>query len=181
MGLALAFSGVSYAVWVVVAGISRRCVQQVFENIHRAGCTWEGLSPSSAWVKTIFADAGIAIDVVGLTWLAVSLLLIVFSARQHFSISWAWVSATLQSFFAGVGAVVVGWAGQRPLRLLVTPTQAAPPRSTWAQVSGFSLWVTVVMAVGVWLAFLVWLLVEQARMSRRGPSHRDGMRSNVVR
>lgn len=181
VSLALALSGTSYLVWALVAGISRSSVQQVFENIHRAGCTWEGLSPSSAWVKTMFVDAGIAIDVVGLAWLAVSLLLIVFSSRQYFSISWAWVSVICQSFTAGLGAVLVGWAGQQPYELLITPTQAAPPQTTWAQVSGFSLLVTLVLAVVVWVAFLAWLLIDRARWTRSGPSLRDGMRSNVTR
>ena len=181
VGLALGFSGASYLVWALVAGISRRSVGQVFENIGRSGNTWEGLAPASAWVKTMFVDAGIAIDVVGLAWLAVSLLLIVFSSRQYFSISWAWVSAITQSFTAGLGAVLVGWAGQEPVKLLITPTQAAPARSAWAHVSGFSLLVTLVLAVVVWTGFLVWLLIDRHRLSGRGPSLRDGMRSNVVR
>lgn len=181
VGLALAFTGTSYLVWALVAGISRSSVQHVFENIHRAGCTWESLSPSSAWVKTMFVDAGIAIDLVGLGWMAATLLLIVFSSRQYFSISWAWVSAICQSFTAGLGAVLVGWAGQQPYKLLITPTQEAPPRSAWAQVSGFSLIVTLAVAVAVWLAFMAWLIIDRARWAHRGPSLRDGLRSNVTR
>ena len=181
VGLGLAFAGMAYLGWALVAGISRSSVEAVFRNIHRAGHTWEALSPSSAWVKTMFVDAGIAIDIVGLAWLAITLLLIVFSSRQYFSISWAWVSAILQSFTAGLGAVLVGLAGQQPYEYLITPTQAAPPQTTWAQVSGISLFTTLVLAVVVWVVFLVWLIMDQARWGRRGPSLRDSLRSNVVR
>jgi len=181
VGLALAFAGIAYLGWALVAGISRDSVDAVFRNIHRAGHTWEALSPESAWVKTVFVDAGIGIDIIGLAWLAITLLLIVFSSRQYFSISWAWVSALLQTFAAGLGAVLVGLAGQQPYEYLITPTQAAPPRTTWAQVSGVSLFTTLALAVVVWVGSLVWLLIDQARMARRGPSLRDGLRSNVVR
>ena len=182
VGLALGFSGASYLVWALVAGISRRSVDQVFENLNRAGSTWEGLARDSAWVKTLFVDAGIVIDVVGLAWLAVSLLLIVFSSRQYFSISWAWVSAITQSFTAGLGAVLVDWAGHQPLKLVIATAKGpAPPRTAWAHVSGFSLLVTLILAIVVWVGFLVWLLVDRHRLSGRGPSLRDGMRSNVVR
>ena len=181
VGLALAFSGISYLVWALVAALSRSSANQVFDNISRAGCTWEGLSPSSAWVKTMFVEAGIAIDVIGLTWLAASLLLIVFSSRQYFSISWAWVSAICQGFTAALGAVLVGWAEQQPYEMLITPMRAAPPRTAWADVSSFSLLVTLAMAVVVWVGFLVWLLVDRSHLDRRGPSLRDGLRSNVMR
>ena len=182
VGLALAFSGASYLVWALVAGISRSSVEQVFRNLERSGNAWEVLAPGSAWAKTMFVDAGIALDVIGLAWLAISLLLIVFSSRQYFSISWAWVSAILQSFTAGLGAVLVGWAGQQPLKYLISPGTGEPSaRTAWAEVSGVSLLVTLVIAIVVWLVFLVWLLIDQSRMARHGPSLRDGMRSNVVR
>lgn len=172
----------AYLGWALVAGISRSSVDKVFENLHRAGHTWEGLSPGSAWVKTLFLDAGFAIDIVGLAWLAITLMLIVFSSRQYLSISWAWASAICQSFTAGLGAVLVGWAGQQPYELLITPLKSATPeRTAWATVSGVSLPVTLVLAMVVWAAFLVWLLIDRARMTGRGPSLRDGLRSNVVR
>jgi len=172
----------AYLGWALVAWISRSSVDKVFENLHRAGHTWESLSPGSAWVKTMFLDAGFAIDIVGLAWLAATLMLIVFSSRQYLSISWAWASAICQSFTAGLGAVLVGWAGQQPYELLITPRQGLVPEQTaWAAVSGISLPVTLVLAIVVWAAFLVWLLIDLARMTRRGPSLRDGLRSNVVR
>ena len=181
----MAFAGMAYLGWALVAGISRSSMEAVFRNIHSAGRTWEALSPSTVWVKTMFVDAGILIDIVGLAWLAITLMLIVFSSRQYFSISWAWVSALLQTFTAGLGAVLVGLAGQQPYKDLVADlvkaTQAAPPRSTWAEVSGISLFTTLVLAVVVWAAFLVWLMIDRARWTRPGPSLRDGLRSNVVR
>jgi hypothetical protein len=33
----------------------------------------------------------------------------------------------------------------------------------------------------LWTTFLVWLMVERARLNRRGPTLRDGMRSNVFK
>ena len=176
VGLALAFSGTAYLVWALVAGISRDSVQDLFRTVGP-----NQLAPSANWVKVLFADAGIAIDLVGLAWLAVSLFLVVLSSRQYFSISWAWVCAICQSFVAALGAVLVGWTVQQPYFALVQPPADAPARTAWEQVSGFSLPLAMAAAIFVWVAFLVWLLIERSRLIRRGPTLRDGLRSNVYR
>ena len=178
VGLALVFSGIAYLVWALVAGISRDSVQDLFNTIAPTGVS---LPPSTAWVKVVFVDAGIAIDLVGLTWLALSLFLVGLSSRQYFSISWAWVSAVMQSVVAAMGSVLVGWAVQQPYFSLLGPLQKAPKPSLMEQVSGFSLPVAMAAALLVWVAFLVWLLVEKARLNRHGPTLRDGLRTNVYR
>ena len=127
VGLALAFSGSAYLVWAIVAGISRVCVQDLINTIE---ATKLDLPSSTTWVKIGFVDAGIGIDIVGLAWLVLSLLLVVFSSRQYFSISWAWVSAICQAFVAAIGAVLVGWAVQRPYYSLLEPLKDTPNNTT---------------------------------------------------
>lgn len=178
VGLALAFSGLTYLVWVLVSGIARETVQMLINTI---ALTDIELPASTAFVKLLFVDAGIVIDLVGLAWLAGSLLLVVFSSRQHFSISWAWVCAMFQSFVAAIGAVLVGWAVQQPYYRIIKPMHDAPVKpSLMETVSGMSLWVVLAIAVVLWVGFLVWLLFE-AYHSEHGPSLKDGLRSNVYR
>lgn len=179
VGLALACSGISYLVWALVAGISRGCVQDMINTIAQTGII---LPKPTHLVKITFVDAGIFIDIVGLAWLALSLSLVVLSSRQRFSISWAWVSAILQSFVAALGAVLVGWAIQKSYILLpLEKLQSAPGRTAWETVSGFSLPATLIAAIAVWVAFLIWLLIERAKLANLGPTIRDGLRSNVYR
>ena len=173
MGLALAFSGMAYLVWALVAGVSRSVVQDLI----RWTVSMPDLPESTRVVKAVFVSSGIVIDVVGLAWLAASLFLVAYSSRQRMSISWAWVSAGLQALVAAVGAVVVSWAAYLPHS--IDPPPADP--SLLERVTALSLPVTVALAILVWVTFLVWLLVDRARMSRRGPTLRDGLRTNIYR
>jgi hypothetical protein len=174
VGLALTFVGVAYLVWALVAGVSRAVVQEMIKTT-----TGTELPESAHIVKVFFVDAGFVIDLVGLGWLTASLLLVVFSSRQRLSISWAWVSAACQSFIAALGAVVVGWAAYQPH---IKPLGAIGMGQTpWETVSSISLPVLMPIAILIWVTFLVWLLVERARLSRRGPTLRDGLRTNVYR
>ena len=109
VGLALAFTGIAYLVWALVSFTARKLIQDMIQATVSMG---EKVPPITSGVKVVFVDAGVAIDLVGLAWLTLSLLLIVFAGRQKFSISWAWVSAICQSFVAAWGAVLVAWAGQ---------------------------------------------------------------------
>jgi hypothetical protein len=120
---------------------------------------------------------GMAIDVIGLAWLALSLFLVAWSSRQRISISWAWISAVCQASAAALGAVLVGWAAYKPHVVPVPPDGGG----LLEHVTALSLPVTVVLAVMVWVTFLVWLLMERARLSRRGPSLTDGLRTNIYR
>ena len=172
MGLALVFVGLAYLTWVLVAGVARELVADM---ISFSGA----FDPSMPWptriTRIVFVDAGVAIDVAGLVWLVVSLLLVIASSRQRFSISWPWLSGVLQAIVAAVGGIAVAWAVHLPYR---TASQAA---TTWEKVSGLSLPVLTVVAVLIWVTFLVMLLVERARFNRRGPSPRDGLRTQVDR
>ena len=174
VGLALAFVGLAYLVWALVAGVSRSVVQAMIKT------TAATELPESAYiVEVFFVDAGFVIDLVGLGWLTASLLLLAFSSRQRFSISWVWVSAICQAFVAGLGAVVVGWAAYQPHILPIEDIGSG--NTPWETVSSISLPVLVPVAIFLWVTLLVWLLVERARLRRHGPTLRDGLRSNVYR
>ena len=173
VGLALAFVGLAYLVWALVAGVSRSVVAEMIRST--AG---RDLPGSARVVKVFFVDAGFVIDLVGLAWLAGSLLLVAFSSRQRIGVSWAWVSAICQAFVAALGAVVVGWAAYQPH---ILPIDVGAGGTAWEAVSRISLLVLIPVAVLIWVTFLVWLLVERARLSRRGPTLRDGLKTNVYR
>ena len=81
VGLALSFAGLSYLIWALVAGVSRAVVQEMIKST--AG---QNLPKATHVVKTAFVDVGIAINVVGLLWLLVSLVLLLLSSRQRISI-----------------------------------------------------------------------------------------------
>jgi len=171
VGLALAFAGIAYLTWALVAGISRAVVQEVIRFSAIQG------TELKAWVRVIFVEGGFVLDLIGLLWMAVSLYLVVRGSRQRASISWAWTSAISQLLVAALGSVLVSWAAYREYP---TPAGAEAP-TAMAQISGFSLPVILVIAVLVWTTFLVWLLVERSRLNRRGPSLTDGVRTSFYR
>lgn len=178
VALGLAFSGIAYLVWSLVAGANRLMVRDV---IHWSDLSREQFPIASKAVRVVFVEAGPALDVAGVVWLAVSLLLVVYASRQKFSISAAFVSALLQSFVAALGGVWVAWAIHLQYRQFVN--QAMETDTTiLQQISGFSLGVSIVIAVGGWLAVLAWLLRERRRYERdRGPSLTDGLRTNIYK
>ena len=178
VGLAIAFAGTAYLVWSLVAGASRQLVQ---EFINSAQATHMRLPYLTRAVKIFFVDAGFLIDIVGLVWLSASLTLVLISSRQRISVSWAWVSAICQSFVAALGAVLVGWAAYAPHVLMAGPAAADQDLTIFERVSQISLPVMVSLAILIWTTFLIWLLVDRARLNRRGPSLRDGLRSNVFK
>jgi hypothetical protein len=169
VGLALSFVGVAYLVWVLVAGVARELVADL---ISFSGAFDPNMPWATRAVRIVFVDAGVAIDIVGLVWLVVSLLLVIYSSRQRFSISWCWLSGLSQALVAAVGGIAVAWSAHLPYRMA-----PAPSATTWEKVSGISLPVLTVLAVLIWVTFLVMLLVERARFDRRGPSLRDGLRT----
>ena len=173
VSLALAFTGIAYLVWALVAWTARHLIQNMIQVTESMGAEVPGVTSG---VKLFFVDTGVVIDLVGLAWLAVSLLLVVFAGRQKFSISWAWVSAICQSFVAAWGAVLVAWAAFLPFGSKVPP---AVPTTTLEKVSGLSLPVVLGVAVVVWTSLLLWLLFERSRFFNRGPTVRDSLRTNV--
>jgi hypothetical protein len=175
VSLALAFTGIAYLVWALVSWTARSLIQDMIQATRSMG---EEVPAITSNVKVVFVDAGVAIDVVGLAWLTVSLLLAVFAGRQKFSISWAWVSSICQSFVAAWGAVLVAWAAFLPFGPAVDAAPA-PESTTMEKVSGLSLPVVLGVAVVVWSALLLWLLFERSRFFNRGPTVRDSLRTNV--
>jgi hypothetical protein len=174
VGLALAFAGTAYLVWALVAGTSRWMVQEMIKST-----TAMALPRFTSVIKVFFVDTGFVIDLLGLAWLVVSLLLVVFSSRQRLSISWAWVSAICQGLLAALGAVLVAWGAYMPH--VVSPDAVSTGRTPLEHVSGLSLPVVMAVALLIWVTFLVWLLIERARFDRRGPTLRDGLRTHVYK
>jgi len=177
VALALVFAGLAYLVWALVAGVSRATVQEMIRSTAQTG---KVLPDTTRLVKVFFVDSGFVIDLAGLGWLALSLVLLAYSSRQRIGISWVWVSAVCQSFVAALGAVLVGWAAYQPH---IAKLPGAPAGGTLGeQVSSISLPITMTVALLIWVMLLVWLLIERARFNRRyGPSLRDGLHTNVFR
>ncbi len=176
VGLSVAFAGVAYLVWSLVAGISRPLVDEMI----KATAELESTVPTATKVvKVCFVDGGFVIDIMGLAWLIISLILLVFSSRQLISISWCWMSALCQLGVSAIGALIVAVGVTIPFTSMV---EYEPGEGTaFKLVSSISLYVLVPVAVVVWVTFLVWLLTDRARLDRRGPSLRDGLRSNIYR
>lgn len=181
MGLALCFSGVACLIWFLVAGASRDMVQEMIRCTYGSTVVQE-LPAFTRGVKLFFVDAGFAIDLVGLAWLLVSLVLVMYSSRQRLSISFAWASAICQGFVAALGGLLVGYAMNLPYRLLVSPGGGGGPTpTTFEQVSEMSLPVVLTVSILMWVLCMVWLLVELARYKHRGPSLADTLRTNLSR
>lgn len=171
MGLALSLVGVAYLVWALVAGVTRRLVGDLVSYLSVFNENWPW---STRAVRVLFVEAGWALDVVGLVWLVVSLLLVVYSSRQRLSVSWAWLSGMGQTIVAALGGIWVAWAVHLPRRAQL---HVPDPTTPWAQLSGLSLPVLLGLAILIWVVFLVVLLTDRARLARRGPSLRDGLRT----
>ncbi len=133
------------------------------------------LPPLSAAVKWFFSDVGFIIDLVGLAWMIITLLLIFLANRQKISISWAWITAGVQSLVTAVGAILVGWAVSMPF----FRGHVNPQEKTLLEIfSMISLPVVIAIAILVWILFVIWMLVERSRMERHGPSLSDSLRTN---
>jgi hypothetical protein len=176
VGLALSFAGVGYLIWALVAGVTRALVWDMLRAFAGSGGELSG-SPQA--VKTLFGDAGFAIDLVGLAWLAATLVLIVLASRQRIGISWSWASAAGQSLLAALGGLWVAWAVLQPFVDAVVPADAPAEQTPWGQLSRISLPVVVPVALLLWATTLVWLLIDRARLNRRRITLRDGLRTNV--
>jgi len=180
VGLALCFSGVAYLIWSLVAGTARGMVQNMILAASSPSVDI-ALSRFTMGVRVFFVDAGFVIDLVGLIWLLASLVLVLYSARQKLSVSWAWASAISQGLVAALGGVLVGYATNLPYRQLIAPGHTAPDPTALERVSEISLPLVLTLSVVIWVTFLVWLLVARARFKRRGPSLSDGLRTNLFR
>ena len=176
VGLALAFAGVAYLMWALVAGICRGLMQHLIQSTRNVPVGDDVVQA----IKVFFVDAGFVIDIVGLLWLAVTLLLVYLASRQKISVSWAWMSVVCQAFVAVFGVLLVAYANHGSLVAAVPPPGKGD--TAFAKVSSISLGVTVFIAVVLWSAVLIHLVAEFIRFRhRRGPSLRDGLRTNTMR
>ena len=157
-------------VWLLSAGIARHVVNELL----RAARQDVQLPGLSRWLCNAFLHAAAVFDVVGVLWLVLSLALIVGASRQRWSISWVWMSAICQTMGA---ALLVVWSALAGIRPFVTPGSVigrpAYPTTGYAFMS-----VAAAVALVLWVMVLIWLLYERARL-RRGPTLRDGLRTNV--
>ncbi|MBN1555867.1 MAG: hypothetical protein JXA11_14080 [Phycisphaerae bacterium] len=171
VGLALAFTGLAFIVWAFVAGMSRTMMKNLISD---SAVSAMNLPTLSKVVKVFFVDTGFVIDLVGLGWMVLALVLIFLAGRQRISISWAWTAAILQSLIAALGAVLVGVACYEPYHKLMTTS----PAGALETISLISLPVVIGMAVVFWVMFLIAMLIDRARLERRGPTLSDGRRTN---
>ena len=56
--------------------------------------------------------------------------------------------------------------------------ETTSPTGTMETISLISLPVVIGMAIVCWLVFLIAMLIDRARMERRGPTLSDGLRTN---
>jgi hypothetical protein len=171
VGLALAFTGLAFVVWAFIAGMSRTMMSHLIHDSDTSAMTLPRLSTV---VKLFFVDTGFVIDLVGLGWMVLALVLIFLASRHRISISWAWSAAILQSLIAALGAMLVGLACYVPYWQLET----TPAAGAMEIISRISLPVVIGMAVVCWVVFLIAMLIDRARLGRRGPTLSDGLRTN---
>ena len=173
----MALGGIAFLVWGLVAGVARRLVQDMIRLFVEQGVA---LPPATQAVRVMFVDAGFVIDLAGLAWLVVTLVLLFYSSRQRITISWAWVSAILQAFVAALGGIFVAWAVHRPYQSALSGLQPPTP-TAFERVSELSLPVIVTIAILIWVWVLIRLLVDRARLNRHGPTLTDGLRTHSYR
>src|SRR3972149_6424685 len=104
VGLALAFVGIAYLAWGVVAGVARQLVSDL---ISFSGAQDPTMPLATRAARIVFVDAGVLVDLVGILWLVASLLVVIYSSRQRCSISWAWLVGILQTIVAALGGIAV--------------------------------------------------------------------------
>ena len=181
VGLALAFTGLAYLVWALVAGASRFLVQRLMlaQGVYQLGDA--DLPIGTRLVKWVFVDYGFGIDAVGLAWLILSLALVFYSSRQKISDSWAWVSAMCQGLVSALGAMAVGKAVYAPHDIVMASSGLPAGASLGEKVSSLSLAIIIPLAILAWVTVLVLLLTERARLDRHGPTLHDGLRTQGYR
>jgi len=167
--------GLAYLVWALVAGVTRGLVRTLVDY---SSVFDEQLPLATRAVRVVFVEGGSVIDLVGLVWLVVCLVLVAAASRQRVSISWAWLAGMVQVIVAALGGIFVAWAVHLPYQPIVSNIGQPNP---WAKLSGLSLPVLLVVALLIWVMFLVFLLIERSRLSHRGPTLRDGLRTNMYR
>ncbi len=170
VGLAIAFAGIAFMVWALLAGVSRLMLQNMIRTT--AGLT-DTLPTVTQNVRLFFVDTGFVIDLVGLGWLALSLTLIFFANWQKISISWAWLASLVQSLVAALGGMLVSSALYAPH--IIT---GEADDSILSKISQISLPIVIAVAVLIWGLFVYYMLKRRASMRPFAPSRNDGLRTN---
>lgn len=170
VGLAIAFAGIAFLVWALLGGVSRLMLQKMILTTAGQADTLPRVTQN---VKLFFVDTGFVIDLVGLAWMALGLTLIFFANRQKISISWAWLSAIMQSLVAALGGMLVSSALYAPH---IITGQA--DHTVMSKISQISLPIVIAIAVLIWGLFVYWMLKHRVRMRHLGPSRTDSLRTN---
>ena len=171
VGLALTMTGISYLMWALVVGVARHTANE----LSRTACIQKAMAPTlTSWFRGAFLNGAAIWDVLGVLWLLVGLVLIMGSSRQAWIISWPWLCGMSQSMAAVLLAL---WTVNAARSVVESPvTHFQPPTSPTTGWTSF--WISLALALVLWVLTLVWLLYERARL-RRWPSHRDTRRTHV--
>ena len=160
VGLALAFVGFGFLSYVAIAALGRVALSRFAES--------GGLTGTLTTADCLLRQSAIGLDILAVAGLAVGSTLTWLASRQRISISWAWLVGmcqTLSSVALG-GILIKGIVPELPNKL-------SPELTSLCVASG--------IAIIIWCAFLVRLLLDRATIGRRGQSFNDGIKTNVYR
>ena len=168
VGLALASTGLAYLAWVIVTGVARHVVNQLALLAEAREMALPGLASA---LCGSFVHGAAVWDLVGVLWLLVSLVLIVGSGRQQWTISWPWFSSILHGLTA---ALLGAWTSLAAIGPFMAVVPAPPP----APAVGYGSY-SALLALGLvlWVSTLVWMLYMRSRLGL-GPSLLDGQRTH---
>jgi hypothetical protein len=161
----MAFVGIACMAWLGAAELSRQTAAAL------AVMPGPALPPISVWLVSVWQTAPLALDVLGVLWLALGLLLISGASRQRWSVSWPWLAAICQTIAAAGLLALTAWAA--------TPANLSPAARP-AAIPLLGLGVLVAVGLTLWLGTLAWLLASRRRARNRarpGPGIRDGLRT----
>jgi hypothetical protein len=181
VGLAIAFAGISYLVWALVIGVGRHVVNEFSLAAYTGKLDMAGFPMAARWLYNTLMHAAPVFDLVGVLWLILTLALIWGASRQIWSISWAWMSASIGSM---VGTLLMIWFALSYMASAPFIFGAKPPAETlpgqlpYPTIGWTPMTVAIAVALVVWTTVLVWLLYEQGRL-HRGPTLRDSLGTHV--
>jgi len=166
VGLALASTGLAYLAWVIVTGVARHIVNQLALIASARELDFPTLTSA---LYGSFVHGGAVWDLVGVLWLLVSLVLIVGSARQQWTISWPWFSSILHGLTAALLGAWTALAAIAPSSIPMTPPEPAVGYGSYSALLALGL--------VLWVSTLVWMLIMRSRLGH-GPSLIDGQRTH---
>lgn len=170
VALAMVMAGVVYLTWVLACWSAKDVavsLQSSSELQHR-------FPPlTMAFLNTFGSMYAVAIDVFGTLWLVASLWLVIRASRQRRIISWSWLLISAQGI---AGLLFTVWAALASSLALDAATTATPiplpNKAGWSPA-------LVAIALLIWVATLVWLILDGSRIRRRGPGIGDSFKSHI--